>query len=291
MITTTSKDGCIAGNERFQRDHNARVYRRRDVVRRYQRAVSLDLAEAVVLLNHQPAFSGKDVLDIGVGTGRTTPYLAPLAHRYQAIDYSPAMVARFRQNFPEVPVELADMTDLGIFEDASFDFVLATNNVFDAVGHADRLQTLREVRRVLRPHGMLIFSSHNRDVQNLGRRPALRLSRNPVTQLAFTAYWCMKLVNRARLARRQLFTDEYAIVNDGAHHVATLLYFIGPGNQQRQLADAGFELLELFDKWGKPKTPGDSVARSAWLFYVAARTPDPVRSCRNEWSGNHEQKH
>lgn len=264
------------GGDVFQRELNARAYRRADVVRRYQRSVLLDRAEAVVLLKYQPAFADRDVLDIGVGTGRTTIYLAPLARRYQAIDYSPGMVAQFRRNFPEVSVELADMVDLGIFNDASFDSVLATNNVFDAVGHADRLQTLREIRRVLRPHGTLIFSSHNREVHDLGRRPALRLSRNPVTQLAFTGYWCMKLVNRVRLARRQRFTDEYAIVNDGANRIATLLYFIGPRHQQRQLADAGFELLELFDKWGKPKTPGDPVARSAWLFYVAARAPDPA---------------
>lgn len=260
--------------EAFQREHNARAYRRADVVRRYQRRVLLDRAEAVVLLKHQSAFAGKDLLDVGVGTGRTTIYLAPLARRYQAIDYSPEMVARFRQNFPEVPVALADMADLGTFEEASFDFVLATNNVLDAVGHADRLQALREIRRVLRPDGMLVFSSHNRDVHGLGRRPALQRSRNPVTQLAFSVHWCMKLVDRARLAHRQRFTDEYAIVNDGVHRVAMLYYCIGPGKQQRQLADAGFELQETFDKCGRSQPSAACVADSEWLFYVATRIPD-----------------
>lgn len=131
----------IAGIEAFQRDHNASVYRRQRTARRCGRDVLLNRAEAAALLRYQPAFAGKDVLDIGVGPGRTAAYLAPLAHRYQAIDYSSVMVAVFRQDFPNAAVALADMADMGLFEDASFDFVLAADNVFDAVGHADRLRT------------------------------------------------------------------------------------------------------------------------------------------------------
>ncbi|MES2403286.1 MAG: methyltransferase domain-containing protein [Pseudomonadota bacterium] len=226
----------------------------------------------MILLKHQPAFAGKDVLDIGVGTGRTTAYLGPLARRYQAIDYSAAMVDRFKQNFTDVPIALADMADLRVFADASFDFVLATNNVLSAVGHEARLRTLQEIRRVLRPSGMLVFSSHNRnDVHGLGRHFRPEFARNPLTQLALAARWCVASFNHARLAHRQLFTDEYAIVNDEAHGGTLLHYYISPDRQRRQLASCGFELLEMYDRRGRPMSPGDDAARSQWVFYVAKR--------------------
>lgn len=258
--------------EAFQRDHNANVYRRERTARRYGRDVLLTRGEAAVLLRYQPAFAGKDVLDIGVGPGRTTAYLAPLAKRYQAIDYSSVMVARFRQTFPHVALALADMAEMGIFENASFDFVLAADNVLDAVGHAERLRTLQEIRRVLRPGGTLVFSSHNRDVRGLGRPPALQHSRNPVTQLVWMAHWCMALASYARLAQRQLFTDEYAIVANGTHGGVMLLYCIGPDKQRRQLAGAGFELLGAFDQNGQALAPGDPGPQSHWVLYVATRT-------------------
>jgi SAM-dependent methyltransferase len=262
----------VGANAAFQHDSNARIYRLGRTARHYQGDILLTRAETLLLLKHQPAFVDKDVLDIGVGTGRTTIYLAPLARRYQAVDYSPAMVTRFKQNFTDVPIALADMTDLGAFADASFDFVLATNNVFCAVGHEARLRTLQEIRRLLRPSGMLVFSSHNRnDVHGLGRYFRPEFDRNPLKQLVLAARWCVASFNHARLAHRQLFTDEYAIVNDEAHGGTMLHYYISPDRQRSQLAASGFELLEMYDRWGKLLTPGDSAARSQWVFYVAKR--------------------
>lgn len=251
---------------------NAHVYHRVGIEQAYLER-TLMRADGVALLKYQPALAHKDILDIGAGTGRTAVYLAPLAHRYQAIDYSPVMVERFQHDLPDVPIELADMRDLSRFSDGGFDFVLASNNVFDAVDHADRLRTLREMHRLLRPGGMLMFSSHNRDVQDIEHWPRLEFSRNPVTQLQFTAHWLRALSNHARLRHMQTFADDHAIVNDDAHDSGLLHYYIGPEAQQRQLAEQGFELLEIFDKQGSPVTPGGHAPHSRWLLYVARRLP------------------
>lgn len=251
---------------------NARVYHRRDVLD-YYRDDTLAREDGVALLKYQPAFAGKDVLDIGAGTGRTAIYLAPLARRYQAIDYSPVMVREFECALPGVAVALADMRDLSRFPDEDFDFVLASNNVFDAVDHEGRLRTLREVHRVLRPGGTLMFSGHNRNARNLLHGPRLEFVRNPVTQLKLVVHWIIALSNHARLQRMQTFSEDYAIINDQAHDCGLLQYYIGPDEQKRQLADQGFELLETLDRFGVSQAPGEHAAHSRRLLYVARRLP------------------
>ena len=57
---------------------NRRVYHAKGVDRIYRRH-ELHRVETLALLQHQPCFAGRDVLDIGVGTGRTAHYLAPPA--------------------------------------------------------------------------------------------------------------------------------------------------------------------------------------------------------------------
>lgn len=251
---------------------NTRVYHHRGISRQY-RLDTLAREDGVALLKYQPAFAGKDVLDIGAGAGRTAIYLAPLARHYQAIDYSPVMVRQFERALPGIPIALADMRDLSRFGPASFDFVLASNNVFDAVDHADRLRTLHEVRRVLRPGGILMFSAHNREVANLWRGPRLHFTRNPATQAKQVVHWCLSLANHARLRRLQEDNQDYAIVNDEAHDCGLLQYYIGPEAQRRQLAALDFELLETLDFQGSPILPGERAEHSRWLLYVARRLP------------------
>jgi SAM-dependent methyltransferase len=254
-----------------QNDVNTRFYSRAGIEQRYQRT-SLMPAEGVAFLKYQPEFVHRDILDIGAGTGRTTIYLAPLAHSYQAIDYSPVMVQKFTQNFPGIPVSQADMRDLGVFPNASFDFVLASNCVFDAVDHTDRLHTLAEIYRVLRPGGTIMFSTHNRRYRHASRGPKLAYSRNPITQLMNVLEWGHGALNRARLRKLQTFSETHAIINAGGHNYALLHYYIDPEYQRRQLADAGFDLIEALDEFGVPLDTGGNVEGSEWCMYLARRS-------------------
>ena len=251
-----------------QYDINAQVYHRPGIERHY-RSPALMQAEAIALLRYQPAFAGKDVLDIGVGTGRTSTYLAPLAHSYQATDYSPVMVRHMHRTMPDIQVLQADMCHMPELADASFDFVLASSCVFDASGHEDRIKTLREIHRVLRPGGLLVFSSHNRNWMHALRGPRLRHSRNPVTQARMGLHWMRSVVHHHRLRNLQVFTDEYAILNDGAHDFALMHYNIDPDRQRQQLAGEGFDTLEVLDGNGRTRPAGDPVRDCAWLLYVA----------------------
>lgn len=247
---------------------NDRVYQSPSVVRHYP-SDRLEVAEALALLKYQPAFAGRDVLDLGVGTGRTAIYLAPLAHRYVGIDYSPYMVRQACRRLPEVSIELGDMRDLSTHPPNSFDLVFGTNNVLDAVSHEERLQVLSEVRRVLKPDGVMMFSAHNRSYKHAYRGPRLKLSRNPVTMLRNVVRLGRQWLNYGRLRRFNRNEAQYALLTDVGHDYACLHYYIDREAQASQLSARGFRLLEVFTVWGASLGVDDLAESSPWLMYVA----------------------
>jgi len=105
---------------------------------------------------------GMSILDLGVGGGRTTPCLSSIAGRYVGVDYSSRMVAACRKKFPLLEFEVANAADLSRFTSSSFDTVTMTFNGLDyVIPDASRFCALKEIRRVLKPEGIFIFSSHN----------------------------------------------------------------------------------------------------------------------------------
>jgi len=269
----------MASNTDDQERINRRVYHAPAVVREYRHRATLNRAEALALLKYQSAFAHKDVLDLGVGTGRTSIYLAPLARHYEAIDYSPAMVDEVRSRMPMVSVRVGDIRDLSDFADASFDFVFGSNCVIDAVSHTHRLMALSEMRRVLRRGAIAMFSSHNRQVRADLRSPAIRWSRNPVNSAMNLARWWLQMSNRARLQAQYQQEEEYALFSDEGHDHACLHYYIDQAHQRSQLARTGFETVEVLDAAGRNLGDDDPAEDSGWLMYVA-RAADPTAQPR-----------
>jgi SAM-dependent methyltransferase len=111
------------------------------------------------------------VLDLGVGTGRTTGLLLETAASYVGLDLSPEMVARARRRHPGVDLRVGDASDLSAFADAAYDLVVFSFNGLDALSHPDRLRALGEMRRVVAPGGRVLFSSLNRDGVSFDERP------------------------------------------------------------------------------------------------------------------------
>lgn len=249
---------------------NERVYFAPGVERCYRSRV-LTPVETTALVKYRAAFVNRDVLDIGVGTGRTTLHLQPMAHRYEGIDYSPVMVRHMRAAMPGAAVRQIDMRDLSAFDEAGFDTVFATGDVLDTVSHADRLRTLREAARVLRPGGLFMFSSHNLACRRAGHFPTLGVSAHPVAQARHVARWLRQLANHARIARLRQARDGHALLNDAGHDFACLHYYVDPAAQRRQLVDAGFELIDVIDASGHCVGADDACPESPSLMFVACR--------------------
>jgi ubiquinone/menaquinone biosynthesis C-methylase UbiE len=105
---------------------------------------------------------GMTILDLGVGGGRTTAYLSSLASRYVGVDYAATMIQKCRRRFPNLDFLVGDAANLEMFGDSTFDAVVMAFNAIDYVlPDCSREACLREVRRVLKPGGRFIFSSHN----------------------------------------------------------------------------------------------------------------------------------
>lgn len=103
--------------------------------------------------------SGKTVLDAGCGEGYNTRLLARSGARMTGVDLSERMIELARQEEQREPLgiryEVASFSDLGIFNDASFDVVVSSMALMDG---PDFEGAVKEIFRVLRSGGELMFS-------------------------------------------------------------------------------------------------------------------------------------
>lgn len=254
-------------------DINRRLYCKRQIGAHYARRSELQLAEAEIFARLNREMSGARMLDLGVGGGRTTPFLVELASDYVGADYSGEMIARCRQRFPDVRFELADARNLSSFAPSSFDFLFFSSNGIDAVAHSDRLQILSEVRRVLAPGGLFVFSTHNRNFPTpkpwaLGHFDVNPL-RDPVTFAKRLVSYPVGMANYARHVRHSEVTDDYAIQLDSAHRYSLVHYRITLAAQKRQLEAAGFHLVGAAGLDGQSISLEQSAtAADPWIHYI-----------------------
>lgn len=232
----------------------------------------LNAAERAALEVVRDRMQGKRILDLGVGAGRTVAALTALSPEYVGVDYAPEMVAHCRAAFPGVRFEQADARALP-FADASFDLVVFSCNGISMVDHRGRLAILAEVRRLLAPDGVLLFSTCNRnspEFESGFRYPAFSWSWNPAKcaarVLRFGRDTLLRLRNRRRFKPQEVVTSDYAIVNDIYHHYGVMLYFISLEQQLKQLALAGFRRsVTAFDLTGRIAT---AASRDVTLTFV-----------------------
>lgn len=245
-----------------------------DVAAHYQRSRQLAPAERALLLRFRGRWDTTDVLDLGVGTGRTAYTFAAVAREYVGLDYAPAMIELARRAIGEdaqTHFLHGDARDLSELHGRSFDLVLFSFNGLDYVHLSDRMRILHEVRRVIAPGGCFAFSSHS--LAALPFRISLDEHREG-GRLVAAVHLAKAGVNmaRARRANRELDLAAardrgWGMVRDAAHGFKLNTYYCMPAFQVAQLRQAGFADVEVVDRSGAPVEP-DRPPGDAWLHYT-----------------------
>lgn len=231
-------------------EHNAQVSNLPEVVDDLLRQPELFPAENALFDKYRHEIAAANVLDIGVGAGRTTIHLLADCRSYHAIDYAPRMIDACRKRFTACPAEtfsVGDVRNLSAHATGSYDFVLFSFNGLDYISHEDRSTALREIRRTLRSCGLFLFSTHS-------------LHAFPFPDDEVQA--------------RNTHVDPELMARQGWYHLvdyadSVVTYYIYPHVQVRALAEAGFEVLDTLDLQGRPfdydRPPAD------WMVHFMCR--------------------
>jgi SAM-dependent methyltransferase len=239
----------------------------------YSLCNTLSLPEVAALKSCVDKVRGRSILDLGVGAGRTVEPLNQISSDYIGIDYVEEMVIACRERYPNVRFQHADARSLTDFGDNSFALIVFGCNGICMVDHSGRLAILKEVYRLLLPGGFFLFSTYNRNntlCKKLFQFPDLRFTINPVKLFVrvsrFVLNTLVRLFNRIRFKALEQEHQEYAIVNKVCHNYATMLYYISPNSQQKQLNDVGFSSgVTMYDLEGN-EVAGDPEDDSlTWL--------------------------
>jgi SAM-dependent methyltransferase len=246
-----------------------------------ERAATLAVADRV---------RGGRVLDIGIGTGRTTSLLRLLSDDYVGIDYVEEMVEAARLRHPNVDLRYGDARDLSSLPAGSCDFVNFSYNGIDAVNHADRQRILSEIHRVLRPGGQVMFSTLNEGGPAATQVPWLRHSdlswqfgtlRPNSSSLRHTLRSLVALVRRPgdpvrglrnwlNLRRQREHGVGWKIAPMAAHQFGLLVHFIQLPELRRELAAHHFAIEHIFGSDSGQELPESQTTSSDWWFHVVA---------------------
>ena len=268
-----------------RRDRNLDVYNESRVAAHYARLEYL--SECELHLFQSFLKPGMAILDLGVGGGRTTPYLSAIASRYVGADYASEMVSACRNKFPTLEFKILHAADLREFESEHFDAVIMAFNSIDYVIPDNvRARALCEIHRVLKNGGVVIFSSHNprafwvrpgwsrSRVQQVaaqvsgGRKTSERLAIGILTILRAGASAATSIaLSAVRLARRlpkRAFWRGEGYMMDNAHG-GLLTHYAVPEVVITELTSAGFRLLKVL---GDDYPAHSKIFVTDWYYYV-----------------------
>jgi tRNA (uracil-5-)-methyltransferase TRM9 len=104
--------------------------------------------------------AGGTVLDIGCGNGRVYQLCENLQVEYIGIDQSEGLISIARKKYPNVRFDVGSMTELP-YEDRSVDVIFCIATFNHLPDRDSRLQSLAEMKRVLKPGGIILMTNWN----------------------------------------------------------------------------------------------------------------------------------
>jgi len=249
-------------------DKNLEVYNSKQVINWYDQLKDLIPVERRVFEAHKELIAGGNILDIGIGAGRTTAYLGAKSKNYTGIDYSEGFIRAAEKNFPGLQYFVMDARDLEKFKTGDFDLVNFSFNGIDYVDHEGRKKVLSEIHRVLKPGGIFFFSTHNKNHPGFNISPWLNRANSLFVNLKTFVKLLPFLLKKLKHKKRELIYDDYAIINDSAHNYSLLTYYTTPAFLRKQITSQGFSEPEFYLKSGELKKDSEL---DDWIFVTAKK--------------------
>lgn len=251
---------------------NQKLYESKQVVNSYVQYQGLEKPEETIIRMFRNQWKDMNLLDIGIGVGRTTGHFAPLVREYTGMDYSDQMIRKCRElyaSFPQYIFKVMDMRNLEGIADASVDFVLCDFNSLDYISLEDRIKSLKEVWRVLKPGSHFLFSSHN----ILGLKDQylfkseLSLKKKLVNPIKYVS---IRLVNKSFAKIDQ---SDHEFILDGSHRFRTRTFYIKTQAQINQLNATGFEGISVYSIFtGETLTEAEyTTLHDPWFYYFCRK--------------------
>lgn len=284
-ITPFLLDASIASGATFREltmnmmdEINRRTWRKANSLRFYRRLDGhVDEGEKKIFEMIRALPSPPRVLDIGIGGGRTTALFRGLTRTYTGIDYTEKMVDLARTAHPGVTFRHMDARDLSAFADESFDLVMFSFNGIDSVDHAGRLRIIDEVRRVLAPHGLFVFSTFHSGWDGFRHRRHHRQiwSLDPIKVAARIVWYIGGRIRAVRLRGLEVRGDGFALLGHPAHDYGIMVHATTIGAIDRELTAAGFETPpQIFDEKGRAARDLSDLGSIEHFNVVATRSGD-----------------
>ena len=267
-------------------DHKI-LYNSESISGEYAKRDYLEGAESAIIEKFDSRLKEIDMLDMGVGGGRTTKYFAPLARSYIGADYAPNMIAKCKIRYRDKYCFMeSDVRSMNMFGSGMFDFVLFSYNGIDSFSHEDRLTALKEIRRVLKNNGYFYFSSHNLNWEDLpdlfsfksnktgndknnGSGDFVRFLGNNIKS-GFKKLR-LNVLNRSLHRKdfvQQLRENQKGLLFDNSLNGKASVYYVTRAEQIRQLEDAGFKNITIYSRNGTNTEKEDILNKDGWIYYL-----------------------
>lgn len=220
-----------------------KVYDNSEQVNSYIKEKNLQKPEQAILNKYFDKIKNSVLLDVGIGTGRTTYHLSGIVKKYIGVDISQGMINGALENFKNQNIEfkVCDARSMSTFDDNTFDVVFFSFNGIDHIEIDERILFFNEVKRISKKDALLVFSTHN--IQNIPKLMRLKFSYHPIVFYEFfIKFLKLKFHNRGAD-----FSNKKAIkINDGVHNFGFVLTYINPSYQKELLESYGFKNVCCF---------------------------------------------